>query len=222
VHAIALFLFEPDCHLADNELRQNTYMEEYMATPKNVTPKAIKTPKASSKTNLVPISPAAASKNVRKQKVIVALNQARAMELFAISQYMNQHYALDDMDYGELAAKMKLIAIDEMRHAEIFAERIKELGGEPTTESAGKLVKGQPVHQVYPYDSAVEDDTIDVYNQLLLICRENGDNISARIFEEIAAEEQIHLSRIIHGRNFVNTVMNIRVNKRRRISSLLG
>ena len=31
---------------------------------------------------------------------------------------MNQHYNLSDKDYGELAANMKLIAIDEMRHAE--------------------------------------------------------------------------------------------------------
>lgn len=63
---------------------------------------------------------------------------------------MNQHYGLDDMDYGELAAKMKLIAIDEMRHAEMFAERIKELGGEPCTSYEGNLHKGQDVHSIYP------------------------------------------------------------------------
>ncbi len=76
----------------------------------------------------------------RKAKVIEVLNKARALELHAIHQYMNQHYSLDDMDYGELAANMKLIAIDEMRHAENFAERIKELGGEPTTNKEGKVV----------------------------------------------------------------------------------
>jgi len=65
----------------------------------------------------------------RKKKVIEVLNKARAMELHAIHQYMNQHYNLDNMDYGELAGKVKLIAIDEMRHAEMFAERIKELEG---------------------------------------------------------------------------------------------
>ena len=47
-------------------------------------------------------------KDQRKQKVIDALNKARGMELKAIHQYMNQHYNLDDMDYGELAASMKL------------------------------------------------------------------------------------------------------------------
>ena len=47
------------------------------------------------------------SKEERRQKVIEVLNKARAMELHAIHQYMNQHYNLDDMDYGELAAKIK-------------------------------------------------------------------------------------------------------------------
>ena len=73
------------------------------------------------------------SKAKNKGKVIEALNKARAMELQAIHQYMNQHYNLDNMDYGDMAAKVKLIAIDEMRHAEMFADRVKELGGEPTT-----------------------------------------------------------------------------------------
>lgn len=81
------------------------------------------------------------SREERKARVVEVLNQARAMELFAITQYMNQHYGLDSMDYGELAAKMKLIAIDEMRHAEMFAERVKELGGEPATSYEGDLKK---------------------------------------------------------------------------------
>ncbi len=128
----------------------------------------------------------------KKQKVIEALNKARAMELQAIHQYMNQHYNLDDMDYGELAAKMKLIAIDEMRHAEAFAERVKELGGEPVTEYGGKVVKGQTVEAIFPFDSSLEDHTIDVYNEFVLVCRENGDAISMKIFEDIIDEEQLH------------------------------
>jgi bacterioferritin len=116
------------------------------------------------------------------------------MELEAISQYMNQHYNLDDMDYGELAAKIKLIAIDEMRHAEMFAERVKELGGEPVATHKGKIAKGQPVEKIFSYDSAAEDDAIDIYNQFALVCRENGDSISMKIFEEIIEEEQIHLN----------------------------
>jgi bacterioferritin len=135
---------------------------------------------------------AKASKDQRRQKVIDVLNKARAMELQAIHQYMNQHYNLDDMDYGELAAKMKLIAIDEMRHAEMFAERVKELGGEPVTGHDGKILRGQKVEKVFSFDAGLEDDTIDVYNQFLLACRDNGDSISMKIFEDIIDEEQIH------------------------------
>jgi bacterioferritin len=142
-----------------------------------------------------------ASKKERRKNVIDVLNKARAMELQAIGQYMNQHYNLDDMDYGELAAKMKLIAIDEMRHAETFAERIKELGGEPVTGHDGKIAKGQPVQKIFSHDSALEDDTIDVYNQFALVCRENGDSISMKIFEDIIDEEQIHFNYFdnVHG-----------------------
>jgi len=132
------------------------------------------------------------SKEKRTQKVIEVLNKARAMELQAIHQYMNQHYNLDDLDYGELAAKLKLIAIDEMRHAETFAERVKELGGEPVTGHDGTVKKGQAVEGVFPFDANLEDHTIEVYNEFLLVCRENGDSISMKIFEEIIDEEQLH------------------------------
>jgi len=135
-----------------------------------------------------------ASKEDRRKKVVEVLNKARAMELQAIHQYMNQHYNLDDMDYGEFAGKIKLIAIDEMRHAETFAERIKELGGEPVTGHEGQVVKGQSPEEVFPFDAEQEDDAIDAYNQFALVCRENGDSLSMKIFEDIIDEEQIHFN----------------------------
>ena len=132
------------------------------------------------------------SREQRKKKILEVLNKARSMELQAIHQYMNQHYNLDDMDYGDLAAKLKLIAIDEMRHAEMFAERIKELGGEPTTDSAGKAEKGQKVEIIFPFDARLEDDTMDAYNAFAQVCRESGDSVSMKLFEGIIDEEQIH------------------------------
>jgi bacterioferritin len=134
------------------------------------------------------------SRKERKDNVIAVLNKARAMELQAISQYMNQHYNLDNLDYGELAAKVKLIAIDEMRHAEMFAERIKELGGEPTTEPAAAVTKAQQVELIFSFDANLEDNTIDIYNQFLNTCRENGDSTSVKLFEAIIDEEQAHFN----------------------------
>ena len=136
----------------------------------------------------------AANKKSRKEKVIEVLNKARSMELFAIHQYMNQHYSLDDQDYGELAANMKLIAIDEMRHAENFAERIKQLGGEPTAQKDGSVKTGQTVPAIYEGDVDLEDKTIECYNQFIKVCEEEGDNVTARLFERIIDEEQAHLN----------------------------
>ena len=134
------------------------------------------------------------SRQERRKKVIEVLNKARSMELRAIHQYMNQHYGLDDMDYGELAANLKLIALDEMRHAEAFAERAKELGGEPTTEKDDKVKPGQKVEAMFPFDANLEDNTIDVYNQFLLTCQQNGDSVSAKLFETIIDDEQAHFN----------------------------
>ncbi len=134
------------------------------------------------------------SKEERRQNVIDVLNEAREMELFAISQYMNQHYGLDDMDYGELAKNIKLIAIDEMRHAEMFAERIKELAGEPVAGFGRKVERRQKVEQLFPFNFDLEDDTVDRYNQFQLVCRENGDSTTMKLFEEIIDEEQEHLN----------------------------
>ena len=134
------------------------------------------------------------SKTNQKGKVIEVLNKARSMELRAIHQYMNQHYNLDNMDYGELSAKVKLIAIDEMRHAELFADRIEELGGEPTSELATKIIKGQKVEEAFRFDADLEDNTVAAYNGFLLVCRENSDSISVKLFETIIDEEQVHFN----------------------------
>jgi bacterioferritin len=134
------------------------------------------------------------SKEKRRKNVIDVLNKARTMELFAIHQYMNQHYNLDNMDYGDMAAKIKLIAIDEMRHAEMFAERIEELGGQPTSDLAATVQKGQKVEPIFIFDANLEDNTIDTYNQFALVCRENGDSSSLKLFETIIGEEQIHFN----------------------------
>ena len=128
----------------------------------------------------------------KKKKVIEVLNKARAMEMQAIHQYMIQHYNLDNWDYGELAMNVKLVAIDEMRHAEMLADRIEELSAEPTSDLADRVERGQPVEAVFTFDMQLEDDTIAVYNDFIRICRENGDSISEKLFQLLNDEEQIH------------------------------
>ncbi len=131
--------------------------------------------------------------NESTQCVLDVLNKARSMELHAIHQYMNQHFNLDDMDYGVFADKIKVIAIDEMKHAEKLAERIKTLGGQPTHDLSEKIIREQELNAVFPYNKNLEDGAIAAYNEFIAVCRENGDNVSADLLRTILQEEQDHV-----------------------------
>ncbi len=129
-----------------------------------------------------------------KENVIQVLNKARADEISAILQYMADHYSLDDADYGPIASNMKLIALDEMRHAEMFAERIYEIGGTPVAGPSMPAKRGQKIQPALENAVALEHQAIADYNEYLEVCRTNRDSVSAKLFEQIIEEEQIHLS----------------------------
>jgi bacterioferritin len=150
-----------------------------------------------------------ANREERKKRVIDALNGARSMELHAIHQYMVQHYDLDNMDYGDMAMKMKLVAIDEMRHAEMLADRIEDLGGQPTSDLSEAVQKGQTVEEIFPFATNLEDTAIDFYNQYIQVCRECGDNTTLNLFQTIIDEEQIHYTYFDNVNDHIKRLGNV-------------
>ena len=128
------------------------------------------------------------------QKVIDLLNKARSRELTAISQYMAQHYELEDSDFGKLASKFKEIAIVEMKHAEKLAERILFLKGEPTSKPDGVAKKGQKVSEMLNTNMALEAAAMKMYNEAAMVCAAEKDQISKELFEELLKEEEDHLN----------------------------
>ena len=130
----------------------------------------------------------------KKTVVLDLLNKAHTDELAAIYQYMAQHYALADADYGQIASQMKLIAIDEMLHSEKFAERILELGGVPEMKPSMPAKTGQKIGEAMAYNVPLEVAAIEDYSQAAKVCLENHDSISAKLFETIAQDEQVHLN----------------------------
>jgi bacterioferritin len=127
------------------------------------------------------------------QKVIDLLNAARARELTAISQYMIQHYELEDSDFGKLASRLKEIAIQEMKHAEDLAERILFLNGETTTKPDAVAKKGQEIAKMLATDIALETQAVKMYNEAALTCAQERDQISKQLFEKLLGEEEEHL-----------------------------
>jgi bacterioferritin len=128
------------------------------------------------------------------QKVIELLNEARARELTAITQYMAQHYQLEDNDFGKLAKKIKEIAIQEMKHAEALAERILFLKGEPTTKPDADIKKGQEIPALLTTDVGLENAAIKMYNEAAVTCAAEKDQVSKDLFERLLKEEEDHLN----------------------------
>jgi len=128
------------------------------------------------------------------KKVIDLLNAARSRELGAITQYMAQHYELEDQDYGKLAKKLKEIGIQEMKHAEALAERILFLKGEPTSKPDGVAKKGQSIPDMLKTDMALEIAAIKMYNEAAVICAAEKDQVSKQLFEKLLGEEEGHFN----------------------------
>ena len=128
------------------------------------------------------------------KKVIDVLNEARSRELGAITQYMAQHYELEDQDFGKLAKKLKEIGIQEMKHAEALAERILFLKGEPTSKPDGLAKKGQSMADMLKTDMALEAAAIKMYNEAALLCAAEKDQISKQLFEKLLGEEEGHFN----------------------------
>jgi len=138
------------------------------------------------------------------QKVIDLLNAARSRELTAITQYMAQHYELEDADFGKLASKIKEIGIQEMKHAEDLAERILFLKGEPTSKPDAGVKKGQEIADMLATDAVLETQAIKMYNEAALTCAEEKDQISKQLFERLLTEEEGHLDIFENLKNHVD------------------
>ena len=128
------------------------------------------------------------------KKVIDLLNAARSRELSAITQYMAQHYELEDQDFGKLAKKLKEVGIQEMKHAEALAERILFLKGEPTSKPDALTKKGQSIAEMLKTDMALESAAIKMYNEAAVVCAQEKDQISKQLFEKLLGEEEGHFN----------------------------
>jgi len=126
------------------------------------------------------------------KRVIDLLNAARSRELTAITQYMAQHYELEDRDFGKLASKFKEIGIAEMKHAEKLAERILYLKGAPTSKPDAVPKKGQEISEMLKTNMGLEAQAIKMYNDASVICAAEKDQISKELFEELLKDEEDH------------------------------
>lgn len=125
------------------------------------------------------------------EKIVEALNRARARELGVVLQYMRQHYVAQGLASPPVTDIFKDIAKVEMEHAEVLGERIAYLGGEPTNQP-DPVKKSNDLKQMVQDDLDLENQAIAMYKEIIQLCRQEGDVTSRRLMEELLASEEEH------------------------------
>jgi len=126
------------------------------------------------------------------EKSIVLLNKAVADELFAVHQYMYFHFHMDDQGYDLLSSMFRRIAIIEMTHVELLAERILFLKGDVVMEAAESVEKIQDVSEILKKAIKMEEDAVNNYNKWANESAANADSVTKKLFEQLVTEEEGH------------------------------
>lgn len=119
------------------------------------------------------------------------LNDAIARELQVSIQYMWQHVQWKGVKAFAINEELKNIAIEEMKHSEIIAERLFYLGGVPTTKPSPIFV-GESLKEMLVQDVKDEENAIKLYKTIIEKAGSEGDYTTAHMFREILEDEEAH------------------------------
>jgi bacterioferritin len=129
---------------------------------------------------------------MKKETSIKLLNKAVADELQAVHQYMYWHFHLADQGFGPLAMLFRRIAIEEMGHVEILAERIIFLKGDVEMVVAGPVEKVTDAQKILARAAEMEQAAVASYNQAAIQSGQNADAVSKQLFETLVGNEEQH------------------------------
>ena len=126
-------------------------------------------------------------------KVIGFLNKALYNELTAINQYFLHAKMLKNWGLKMLAAHEHHESIDEMKHADLLAERILFLDGLPNFQALGKLRIGETPVEILRCDLALEMDAVPLLREAIAYSESIGDYVSRKLFADILDSEEEHI-----------------------------
>jgi bacterioferritin len=126
-------------------------------------------------------------------KVIEYLNKALTNELTAINQYWLHYRVLKNWGLDKLAEYERHESIDEMKHADVLADRILFLEGLPNFQAIHKLNVGETVEEILKADLAMEQDAIPLLREAIRHCESVADYVSREVLERILESEEEHV-----------------------------
>jgi bacterioferritin len=129
---------------------------------------------------------------------IRVLNEALATEIVCVLRYKRHYFAAQGIHSEGVKAEFLEHATEEQRHADLIAERITQLGGDPDFDPEGMLsrshsqyVVGSTLVEMIKEDLVAERIAIESYGEIVRFFGD-GDPTSRRLMEEILAKEEEH------------------------------
>jgi bacterioferritin len=133
-----------------------------------------------------------------RKTVLKLLNEALATELVCVLRYKRHYFMARGLNAEPVAAEFAQHAADEQGHADMIAERIVQLGGEPNFSPDGlqqrshsEYVEAASLKEMIKENLVAERIAIDSYRQMIEYIGGN-DSTTRRILEEILAVEEEH------------------------------
>ena len=123
-------------------------------------------------------------------EVIEALNAVLTAELTAINQYFIHAKMNENWGYSKIAENKKSESIGEMKHANNLIQRILFLEGIPNMQRLSPIRVGESVPEQHRVDLELEKDAVKRLNETIAICRDNADNGTRGLLEEILHDEE--------------------------------
>jgi len=127
------------------------------------------------------------------ERVIEFLNEQLTAELTAINQYFLHAKMQENWGFTKLAKHTRAESIDEMGHADVLTDRILFLEGLPNYQKLFALRIGETVKEQFECDMKIEVEAVDRLRRGIEYMRSIGDVTSARLFEDILADEEHHV-----------------------------
>src|SRR5919201_4193535 len=122
---------------------------------------------------------------------IKLLNEALATEIVCVLRYRRHHYMAAGIHYQAVADEFMEHSAEEQRHADMIAERIRQLQGAPDfnpqgllTRSHSQYAEGNSLVDMIKEDLIAERIAIESYLELIRYFGEN-DPTSRRLMEEV-------------------------------------
>jgi bacterioferritin len=126
-------------------------------------------------------------------RVLEFLNKALTNELTAINQYWLHYRMLANWGVHRLADYERHESIDEMKHADLLADRILFLNGLPNFQAIDRLKIGENVEEILRSDLALEMEAIPLLKDAIQHCEAVRDYGSRDVFDQILRNEEEHV-----------------------------